>query len=334
MESKRLKIHRKNAKLEAILKEVNNLLGPVESEVITSFKKNKYPVILIVGCARSGTTLLLQWLAGSGAFCYPTNMLSRFYEAPHIGAKIQLMLTKYDFNKEIFDFQEEVPFSSSLGKTRGALAPNEFWYFWRRFFHYRDIQYLKDEDLRLVDSQRFLSELAAIEAVFDKPLAMKAMIVNWNIPFVSKILDKALFIFMKRLPFYNIQSLLESRRKFYGSLNTWYSFKPPEYADLKDHDPFEQVAGQVYHTNCAVEEAMKGVEPSRRLVVSYEDFCMGPEQVYSQIAEKLSLQGCTMDMSCRGPDHFENTNKVRMSDEDCEKIKAAYKNLSGVEIST
>jgi len=333
VESKRLKNHRRNEKLEEVLKEVNSLLGPVESEVTASFERNKYPVVLIAGCARSGTTLLLQWLAGSGAFCYPTNILSRFYGAPYIGARIQLMLTKYDFNKEIFDFQEEAPFSSNLGKTRGALAPNEFWYFWRRFFHYGDIQFLNDEDLRSVDSQRFVSELAAIEAVFDKPLAMKAMIVNWNIPFVSRILDKALIIFMKRQPFYNIQSLLEARIKFYGDIRTWYSFKPPEYPDLKDRDPFEQAAGQVYHTNRAVEEAIKGIEDSRRLEISYEEFCMDPEHVFSRIAGKLSQQGYTTEMLYRGPKQFENTNKVRMPDEDCERVRAAYKNFSGVEIS-
>ena len=333
MKTERLDEHKRKEKLEELLRDVNGLLNPAELKAAASFKQNKYPVVMITGCARSGTTLLLQWLAGTGAFCYPTNMLSRFYGAPQIGAKIQLMLTKHDFNKEIFDFQEEVPFHSNLGKTRGALAPNEFWYFWRRFFHYGDIQYLNKEDLRSVDSQLFLSELAAIEAVFDKPLAMKAMIINWNIPFLLSIMDKALVIFMKRRPFYNIQSMLEARMKYYGDIKPWYSFKPPEYADLKDRDPFEQVAGQVYHTNLAVEEAMKGIEDSRRLEISYEAFCAHPEQVFHRIADKLSQQGYTIGIPYMGPKHFKNTDSVRMSHEDCKKIKAAYKNFSGDEIS-
>jgi len=334
VDKNRLKEHRKNEKLEELLMDVNGLLGPLESQAIASFQKNKYPVVLIVGCARSGTTLLLQWLAGSGYFSYPTNMISRFYAAPYIGAKIQLMLTKYDFNKEIFDFKEEVPFSSILGKTKGALAPNEFWYFWRRFFHYGDIQYLKEEDLRLVDSQRFLTELAAIESVFDKPLALKAMIINWNIPFVSSILDKALFIYVKRMPFYNIQSLLEARMKFYGNLNAWYSFKPPEYSGLKECDPFEQVSGQVYYTNRAIEEGLGQIDDSRWMEINYENFCVEPERAFQQIVEKLSGQGYILERSYNGPKRFKSTNNARPFKEDCEKIKAAYKKFSGVEIST
>jgi len=316
-----------------LLKEVNGLLGPVEAQAVSSFKKSQYPLILIVGCARSGTTLLLQWLASLGYFCYPTNMLSRFYGAPYIGAKIQLMLTKYDFKKEIFDFQEEVPFASTLGKTRGALAPNEFWYFWRRFFQYGEIQYLTEQELQAIDSRQYIAELAAIEDVFDKPLAMKGMIINWNIPFVSSILDKVLFIHVKRAPFHNMQSFLEARQKFYGDIKAWYSFKPVEYPDLKDLDPFEQVAGQVYYTNRAIEDGLSGVGESRRLEVCYEEFCMNPQQVFHQIADKLALQGYELEKTYPGPERFENVNEQRLSEKDGEKLKAAYKKFSGVEIS-
>ena len=321
--------HIRNDKLEELLQEINGLLNPLESCLTSSFEKTKYPILLIMGCARSGTTLMLQWLGSSGYFSYPTNILSRFYGAPYIGAKIQLMLTKHDFNDEIFDFNEEIPFVSSLGKTKGALAPNEFWYFWRRYFHYGDIQYLNDVELNEIDYRSFISEVAAIESVFDRPFAMKGMIVNWNIPFIADILQKVIFIYMERHPFYNIQSLLEARKKYYGNINAWYSFKPIEYTSLKDRDPYEQVAGQVYYTNRAIKEGLSKIDNAKVLTVCYEDLCQNPEVAFGKIIDKLQIQGVDADWPYNGTALFENTNRILASDEEKEKIISAYNNISG-----
>ena len=252
--SNRKQIHRRNEKLELLLSEINQILAPAEREIVQNYRIPNFPVIFIVGCGRSGTTLMLQWLAGTGMFAYPTNLLSRFYTAPYIGAKIQQLLTdpEFKFRNELADFSQEMNYTSDLGKTSGTLSPNEFWYFWRRFFPYGEIQYLTDDQLATVDSMQFVSELAAIEGAFAKPFALKAMIINFNIPYISKILEKALFIHIVREPIYNIQSLLESRERFFGSIGHWYSFKPVEYPSLIDMDPYSQVAGQVYFTNCNI----------------------------------------------------------------------------------
>lgn len=327
--TKRLNEHKGNEKLEELLNEVNSLFAPMEAQAIAPFEKNKYPVILIMGAARSGTTLLLQWLASLGYFSYPTNMLSRFYGAPYIGSKIQLMLTTHDFNNEIFDFNEVVPFTSRLGKTMGALAPNEFWYFWRRFFHFGEIQQLTEDELKSVDRMKFVAEIAAIEAVFEKPFAMKGMIVNWNIPFISSILDKVLFVHVKRHPFYNIQSLMKARMDYYGDLRGWYSFKPPEYSDLKNKSPYEQIAGQIFFTNRAIEEGLKAVAPERILKVSYEQFCQSPECVFEKIRNKFSLQGYPSDWVYKGPEMFTDTNKVTLSDDERGKVIEAFNNITG-----
>ncbi|GAX62972.1 P-loop-containing kinase [Candidatus Scalindua japonica] len=329
---KRRNKHQKNENLEIILKEINSILCPIEDKIIENYRMPEYPIVLITGCARSGSTLLLQWLAGLGYFCYPSNILSRFYGAPCIGAKIQLMLTKYDFNNEIFDFNEEVPFESVLGKTKGALAPNEFWYFWRRFFPYGEIQYLDEQSLKQVDADKFVAELAAVEAVFNKPVALKGLIINWNIPYVSSIFDKILFINVKRHPFYSIQSLLDARVKYYGNRKAWYSFKPREYEGLKDLEPCRQVAGQVFHTNCAIEKGLSQIDAKRCLNVNYEEFCMDPEKIFQQIVNKLADQGYRADWRYTGQDSFQPTNQIRLPEEEGEKVIESYKFFSGEEL--
>jgi hypothetical protein len=334
LESKRQVVFERNAKLEQLLKELNAILGPVEEKVIENFRKPMYPLILIVGAPRSGTTLMMQWIASTGKFAYPTNLLSRFYYAPYIGAKIQQLLVNpvYNFRDEILDFSGEISFASSLGKTKGALAPNEFWYFWRRFIPNAEIEYVEEESLNKIDSKRFLAELAAVESVFDKPFAMKGLILQFNISFLSSIFEKILFIFTKRSPLYNIQSLLGARHKFFGTDEKWYSAKPREYAMLKGLTPCEQVAGQVYYTNRAIEEALGRSEPARWLEVKYEEFCENPARTFVQIADKLSGQGYAMDMSYGGPKSFKTANHLTLSEEELIKVNKAYRYFSGEEL--
>jgi hypothetical protein len=320
--------HERDPRLETLLAEINGILEGPERGILEQYDAPRYPVICIVGCARSGTTLMLQLLAGSGAFAYPTNILSRFYAAPYIGAKIQNMLTQHDFRGEIFDFKPEAAFASELGKTQGALAPNEFWYFWRRFFHFGEIQRLSSHELRRADSRTFLRELAAMENAFGKPVALKAMIMNWNLEYLDSILDRAIFVFVKRQPVFNIQSLLEARENYYGNLRGWYSFKPPEYRLLYDRSPIEQVAGQVFFTNKAIEDGLKRIDPGKQLVVEYEAFCKNPQRTYRQLIKKIRAQGFSGPVSFAHIPVLSHTNVRRVSETVFQQMAAAYEKIS------
>ena len=322
MKLKRQKKFKRNKKLEYLLQELNGLLGPVETEVAQAYKEPQHPVVLLVGCARSGTTLIMQWLARIGEFAYPTNFLSRFYAAPYIGARIQQMLSdpEYSFRDELSDFGNEISFESELGKTTGVLAPNEFYYFWRRFFQYGEIQYLDAQSLEAVDSKTFVAELAALESVFDKPLAMKGLLVNWNISFINSLLPRVLFVHVKRDTVYNAQSLLEARENFFGDQKLWYSFKPPEYPQLAQLDPYQQVVGQVHFTNLAIQKALAQVDANRWLQIEYEAFCKSPELVYRKIEQKLVSQGEQIAITYEGPSRFETTNNIRLSREHFGKL--------------
>jgi len=334
MDNGRTKQYEKNPKLETLLAEINSLLHPVEEQLSSQFQQPQNPVILIVGGPRAGTTLMMQWLAASGAFSYPSNLLSRFYGAPCIGAKIQLLLTseEYDFKGEFKDFKERISFSSDLGKTQGVLSPNDFWYFWRRFIPNKTPRYLTNEELEQVDGKGLVAEVAAIESVFQKPFAMKAMILEQNIPFLSSLFNKVLFIHIKRHPFFNIQSLLESREKFFGDRRKWYSIKPKEYSWLKNLDPIEQVAGQVYFKNLAIDEGLAKISENRYVTITYDEFCKNPKRLWQELTQKLKTQGCNIPSVYDGPDSFVPADKVRLKDEEVEKIVKAYKKFSGKEI--
>ncbi len=314
---------KKNDGLETFLAEINSELWNTE-KILLNTSEPKYPIIFVVGPLRSGSTLMIQWLASTGQFAYPTNLLSRFYCAPIIGAKIQQLLTdeRYNFRNEILDFNQSVDFHSENGKTKGALSPNEFWYFWRRFLPFEEIDYLPDEELfEKVDIETMKAEFNGLLDVFQKPFALKAMILNYNIPFLNEIFDRCIFVYTKRDPLTNIESALKARERQLGSMHEWYSFKIPEYNLLKKiDDPIEQTAKQIFCINKAVEKGLAEVEGHKKIVVQYEDFCNNPELYYNELVDKLNKNGYDLEKKYHGEDKFTITRKGIINQE----IENAY----------
>ena len=301
---------KRNNSLEEFLSEINNDLWHTEERLL-QLKEPDYPVIFVMGPLRSGSTLMTQWLANLG-FAYPTNLMSRFYKAPIIGSKIQLLLTdeSYNYRNEIRDFNSIVDFNSENGKTKGALAPNEFWYFWRRFLPFGELDYLPSSELfDRVDIDTLKSEFAGITDVFQKPFALKGMILNYNIDFLDKVFDKAIFVYTKRDPITNIASALKAREKQLGSIDEWYSFKIPEYEELRKLNPYEQVAGQIYYINKAVEAGLENVAEHKKMTVPYEEFCDNPRKSYDELIAKLKLHGYDINAEYQGEEKFDATRK-------------------------
>ena len=298
----------RNPDLERLLKELNARLPLAEQDVCERHPAPKLPVVLVVGAPRSGTTLMMQWLAQSGRFAYPTNLLSRFFGAPYVGALICQLIgdPQYNFGNELRDHSLGArPFSSELGKTSGMFEPNEFWSFWRRFIPNDQAEKLSDEDLQRVDVRGFLSGLAALQAAYNLPWAMKGIILQYNLKFLAAILEKVLFVHIKRDLIDNARSLLKAREQYYGSTKTWFSVRPPAYAQLLSGSPEEQVVGQVHLTNASIEKESKTIAKSRFLSVDYQAFCRNPEEVYHAIQERLQDQAYLLPTDYCGAKQFD-----------------------------
>jgi len=313
----------RNASLEKVLSEVNNLIENIDTP---SYSIPRYPVIFIMGCPRSGSTLFLQWLASLKLFSYPSNLIARFYKNPYLGARIQQILIDYDKIRQINIGSTDKFFDSKLGKTWGALSPSEFWYFWRRFFKFGKIQYLEKKAFQKINYKRFLQDIAGLEMAFDKPVVMKGMILNWHIPYLTKLFQKkCLFIHVKREPIFTAQSLYLGRLKFFADEKRWFSYKPPEYSFLKDMSPLAQVAGQVYYTTRAVERGLKTLEPYQFIEIDYEKFCKNPHKFYRILIKHLELFKFNIEKKYVGPKSFDINNQKRLKTNQLKKIGKYYK---------
>src|SRR5690625_7590801 len=83
-----------------------------------------FPTLFIIGSPRTGSTLFTQWLASLGTFAYPSNFLSRLYNAPYVEALIYEIVTnpKYQYGNEFSDIMDkhvEHKFKSNREKTKG-----------------------------------------------------------------------------------------------------------------------------------------------------------------------------------------------------------------------
>lgn len=299
----------RNNTLEILLHELADDMVDSEKKLEKKYLKvnQKYPLILLVGPLRSGTTLFLQWLANTGAFAYPTNLLSRFYHSPILGTKIQLLLTdpRYRFRYELQEFQQATEYNSENGKTRGALSVNEFWYFWRQYFDNPSRDVWSDIELeKSLDSESLRSALIGMMDVLNKPLAAKGMLFNYNIPLINKLFDKLIIIQLIRDPVSNISSALSARKRQCGNINEWYSFDIPEKSELQNHDPLKQVAGQVQCINNAINRGLIKIPEYRYLKVNYEEFCIAPERIYEKLRKLLDTQGFLIGEKYSGPNEF------------------------------
>lgn len=320
---------KKDASLEFALQDLNAKISNIPFDDVDETKTG--PIVLIMGCPRAGSTVLLQWLTSLNIFSYPSNLISRFYSNPYIGIRVQQALLEMDpLNQIGFDVNQK-EFQSNLGKTIGALEPSEYWYYWRQYFNFdSDTSALTDEQLRQVDGSAFLKGLKIFEGLTGKPLVLKGMLLNYHIPYLYKIYPKFIFINLVRDPFYNAQSLLLAREKYFNDKNKWYSFKPPEYDSLKNLDPISQVAGQVVSMQKTVKSALSNLPTANVLEISYSDFCKSPESFFSELQLKFKAFGKELEI---GKEKLKNkrishNNTIKLNDEDAKKLQKSLCQLA------
>ena len=295
--SNRRHSHKRDPRLEELLSFLERKIGHIDNELVQGDLPSK-PIFFIMGVARSGTTLLSQFLAENTNLCYPNNILSRFYFSPMLGSMISQILIDFDHLGE-FQTEKDQKYSSRLGKTSGLNAPHEFWYYWRKFFKISE-----DQKLLSSDVQGFTHGLKKIQLAHDAPLFMKGMIMNWNIPFLYKNIDNCFFIFIKRDICFNTQSILESRQEFYGDYGEWYSFKNPEFKKLEKLSAVEQVYNQVFLTNKSISEGLNKIPNNNYFEISYESFCQSPQKIIDFVTNI-----CGSDLAKSDTDSVEFENK-------------------------
>ena len=284
--------HKKNSLLEDKLRRLNKIIRPSAEAYLQGYQIPKKPVVFIVGPPRSGTTLLFQQLAKSKIFTYPSNFISRFYNAPFIGLEIQELLTNKDLQvkSEFSDLMHaSISLNSVIGKTEGFLSPNEFWYFWRRFFNMNETYDLKEPILDNDGQKELLCELDAMQSVQDRPLLFKGLIFNEYMDELISVLPQAKFIHIVRDFDATVDSIQRTREQYFGSVEQWYSFKLRDHGKAIGLNPQQQMEMQVSSIHNAIEKSASKLPLDCYVNIHYESLVDDPVAQINFIIDHLKL---------------------------------------------
>ena len=283
--NKRTSEFERNEVLEQVLEQAKNIIF---EDTNGYYKKQQDPLIVyIVGCPRSGTTLLHQVLCNTGGFAYPSNIASRFYTNTYLGGIITRLLTdkEFDFKKETL-IEDSIDYYSDIGKTKGPISPNAFWYFWREYLEFSD----NIIDLDKSDVKGFITGLHNMSMAFDyKPVVLKGAIANFSLNELKKITRNFFFVYSKRNFKDNAESIMNARKRQYGNEKIWWSFPLKDMKSIQKLNPSEQVECQVMQINNEVESFLERISSDRKVTIAHEEFCMYPLESIEKITEKIRL---------------------------------------------
>ncbi|MBH23314.1 MAG: hypothetical protein CMH57_02400 [Myxococcales bacterium] len=269
--SNRTKEFAKVPAYEEILEGVNGFVAPWTT---TDAQAPTRPWLMIAGVPRSGTTLLYQVLAASGGFCYPSNIIARYYRSPAFGLRTQRLLEPL--------LERGAPtWASRAGNTDAWWEPHEFGYFWQHHLPLKP--HHEPTDPSMASLARALAEW---EAEATRPLLMKNPILCYVLPDLVRAFPTMHVLHIQRDPVDVGVSILNLRRRFHGDVHAWTSLRPRDADAFADASPAEQVAAQILSGEQALQRAAEAAE-GRWTSITYEALCDEPHHVVHQCAERL-----------------------------------------------
>jgi len=260
---------------EQFLKKLNETLFKTELEYYQDYEI-KYPLIFVFGPPRSGTTLITQLIAHSFKIGYINNFTARFYLAPLHGLRLSEM---------IFGKRKQTSYQSDYAHTEDPTDIHEFGYFWRYWLKKESISGITnaDEIEAEIDWSILSKVLANIQNHFDSGLIFKNIFGSYHLQRMTKEFRKVIYVYITRDLADAAVSILGARRKYYKNPQTWWSYMPKEYNQLKDLDYMHQIAGQVYYLKKYYDQETTAEKLKNVVSVTYSKLTENPLAVLNKI---------------------------------------------------
>lgn len=260
---------------EDFLKQLNETLSAKELDLYTSCLV-EHPFLFIFGLPRSGTTLISQLIAHCMDVGFINNFMARFYLAPMHGIRLSRL---------IYGDEQKSSFMSDYARTSEITDIHEFGYFWRYWLK-------KELFTGVTQASKIESEidwpglkhtLANMQNEFGKPMVFKNIFGSYHLRKMNTVLNRIIYIYIKRDILDSAISILEARRKYNIDMNTWWSYMPVEYEQIKDLDYWHQIAGQVYYLNRYYATETTGL--SNVITVDYKELTENPSNVLQKVSD-------------------------------------------------
>jgi hypothetical protein len=271
------------------------------------------PPILILGCPRSGTTLLYELLTANHRTAYPSNIAELLYRSPVLASRIGLAIVG----------RQAPRYASSFGYVPGLLAPSEARALLRHWF-------TGPQPLSVTDPAHVSSVLASLSQMMGGPLVLKNLYLERVFDLILATFPGIVVLRIHREARFTAQSILALRRRQAGSEDEWYGPRPDGYEQVLRETPARQVAWQIQAIERGIDQFLERAElTSRSFTCSYEELCAMPRSIVSQfIARYRELTGYAIAELRPMPEHFLPSQRINMPPHRWAELEAAISEMS------
>ncbi|MGM0411603.1 MAG: sulfotransferase [Bacillota bacterium] len=280
----------------------------------------KYPIILIVGPPRTGSTLLYQLMINSFDLCFFNNFMMKFPYSPVLMSKILSCLNYIKLRTE---------YQSFYGEVDGWLSPSQGYKVWNRWFP-NDQSYVGENILKKKELNEISNTIKSISNNCKKPFINKWPGNSVRILPLKKALPDTLFIRITRDPLYVAGSIFEATKNFLDNEDEWFSTKPKEYPMIKNHPILQRICEQVFFLEKNITEDLEKDKNTKVYNVSYEKLCQNPNYILEEINAFINHNNKYKPITKRKntiPESFEVNKKLSVPIETENIINNHFKNL-------
>lgn len=234
----------------------------------------RWPIVLVTGAPRSGTTVLSQALIHNLPVTFFNNLTSVFPRAPITANRMfGRMLRKPSGALQSF-----------YGRTSGFASENDALHLWDRWLG--PDRYAVPERLDAATADAMRRFFAAYEQAFGRPIVNKNNALATGAEPVAAALPTAHFLFIRRDPVFAVQSILGARETIQGTRDAPYGVNDPMRRHVASN-PIEDVCAQVLYHERRMEEQRRNIGDRRFWVVEYEHFCVEPHAIVERVGRDV-----------------------------------------------
>ncbi len=311
-----------------LLTPLDLMLQPAERRACEAAPPARWPLILVCGPPRSGTTVVAQCLIRNLELGFFNNLTAMFPRSPITAQRLfgERLFEKRVSGKRGIGGRLEansVNYHNYYGKSDALAGPNDALYLWDRWFG-KDRTRVPDalSEPRKQEMRRFF---AAWEQLLERPILNKNNSLNTCADVVADALPHAWFLCMRRDPVYLAQALLIARRDIHGDEHIPYGVHPPG-SDLSE-DPVTNVCRQVTFFERAAREQERRLGSNRFCIVSYERFCEDPRSLLQDVSERILGRPLAIDRLDPGLKPFEVSRRIKMDVDTFHRIEQTLQRM-------
>ena len=261
------------AALGPVLLPFDLLLAPFERARYRRAAPPQRPILIVCGCARSGTTVAAQLLIHRLPVSYITNLTSVFPRAPLVAEATIGRL-----------FRRPAPsLHNFYGRTSGWAGPNDALYLWDRWLGSDRTR--APVELAAAARESMIAFFGAREQQTGLATLNKSNALNVCAHLVAEALPTARFVCMERPRVEHAMSLLKARVEIHGRADVAYGIMPPTAG--RSADPIEDVCRQILFHEEIARQQLARLGPERFLIARLDDIGRHPDAFVERVARDL-----------------------------------------------